>query len=180
MRTAWLSAIGLGAIVTDLTGQARPAMDLVTHSRVRIERPAASIWPLIIEPSSWKRGLELVHHEGPRGARGEVFAARDPGSRATIAFFVENVELETNRRRTIKLYAPTGTLIGFATWTLTGVDGGTEVGYDVFSETVVSQEQARAMGRDSLRLMERQAFTTNQQRFDDELLALKRLVESRP
>jgi hypothetical protein len=36
-----------------------------------------------------------------------------------VAFLVENVELVPNQRRTIKLYAPTGSLIGYASRSLT-------------------------------------------------------------
>jgi len=77
--------------------QERVAIDLVTHSEVTIDRPATAIWPHIVDPSAWKQGAKLVHHAGPAGTVGEVFAAAEPSAPATVAFFVENVELEPNR-----------------------------------------------------------------------------------
>ena len=98
--------------------QSRPATNLVTHSEVIIARSATAIWPWILDPSTWKHGAALSHRSGPIGGVGEVFAAYEPGDKAKVAFFVENVALATNRRRTIKLYSPTMALVGYAVWTL--------------------------------------------------------------
>ncbi len=180
IRSVVLPALGAFLVAGQpLRAQDRPALNLVTHSRVRIDRPAAAIWPLIVEPSAWKQGLQLSHHAGVNGQRGQVLAAKDPTTPSAVAFFVENVEVEINRRRTIKLFAPEGTLIGFAIWTLEEVAGGTVVGYDVFSETRLDRDRAAAMGAEGIREAERQATESNQKRFDDELMALKRLVERR-
>jgi hypothetical protein len=174
IRLALLAATA--TIASEAGGQTRPALDLVTHSEVTIDRRAAVIWPLIVDPSGWKQGLVLSHHSGPRGEAGEVFAARARDD-TTIAFFVENVELEAARRRTIKLYSPTGTLLGFATWTLEERGGKTAVRYDVYSESLVTSEQAAALGAEELRRQASANLATNKSRFDAELLALKRLVE---
>lgn len=94
-----------------------------------------------------------------------------------MAFFAENVELTPNQRRTIKLFLADGTLIGFATWSLREEGGRTVVGYAVHSETRLDSAQAKAMTPQQIRETERTQRAANQQRFDRELLALKRLVE---
>src|SRR5688572_15114959 len=115
-----------------VVAQKRVAINLVTHSQVEIQRGAAAIWPRIVDPSEWKQGLKLRHHAGPTGTAGEIFAAFDPANpNDPPSFLVENVELVPNVRRTIKLYAPGGNLIGYATWTLEESGGRTVVGYDV-------------------------------------------------
>ena len=157
--------------------QTRVALNLTTHSQVEIDRPAAAIWPHILDPSPWKQGLKLTYHAGPAGQVGEILGARDPASGA-VAFFAENVEVVPNQRRTIKLYDPSGRLLGFASWTLTDRNGRTAVGYDVYSETLLAPEQAR-QSKEALAEQERQAYESNKKRFDAELVALKRLVESR-
>ncbi|MFN0181005.1 MAG: hypothetical protein ACKVZ0_19540 [Gemmatimonadales bacterium] len=163
-----------------LVAQDRMAINLNTHSVVTIDRPATAIWPHIIDPSSWKQGLKSRHHSGPPGEVGEVLAAVDPADPTKVAFFLENVELTRNQRRTIKLYLVDGTLIGFASWTLRAVAGRTVVGYDVHSETRPDPAQAKAMTALQRREAERSQQDANQRRFDEELLALKRLVEASP
>lgn len=161
-----------------LAGQNRLASNLVTHSEVTINKPASAIWPKIVDPSEWKMGLKLWHHTGPAGL-GEILAAGDPADKANVAFFIENVEFVPNQRRTIKLYTPAGQLIGYATWTLKEAGGKTMASYDVFSETLLTTEQAKATTAEQVRAAEQTALATNQKRFDDELLALKRLVEGK-
>jgi hypothetical protein len=153
--------------------------DLVTHSEVVIDRPAAAIWPHIVDPNDWKQGAKLWHHTGPAGRRGEIFAAGDPARRDRPDFLIENVELVPNLRRTIKLYLPSGTLLGYATWWLRETNGKTAVGYDVYSESPRAESKTAA-GRDSVVAAERAYVAGEQKRFDAELVALKRLVERDP
>ncbi|MEZ4588218.1 MAG: hypothetical protein R2909_17710 [Gemmatimonadales bacterium] len=174
-------AVLLGA--RPVAAQPRAAIDLVTHSEISIDRPAALIWPRILDPSAWKQGASLRHHAGPVGAVGEIFAAVEPADPGKVAFYVENVELEPRRRRTIKLIAPAGatgsggSLIGYASWTLTESGGRTVVRYDVYSETRLDPAQAAATSAAERLEAERTARATSQARFDRELAALKRLAE---
>lgn len=176
-RIAIVSA-GLMALAGPAAAQTRLASNLDTHSEVTIDRPAATIWPHILDPNAWKQGAKSWHHSGPIGRVGEVFAAGDPAEKAKAAFRFENVELVPNQRRTIKLYNPTGALIGYASWWLREQGGRTLVGYDVYSETLIDAAQAKATPLEKLREAERSAMTTNKARFDQELVALKRLVEA--
>lgn len=162
------------------SAQDRPATNLNTHSAVTIDRPATVIWPHILDPSAWKQGAKLWHHAGPVGQVGEIFAAGDPADTRQVMFFLENVELTPNERRTIKLYLADGTLIGFASWSLRAEGGRTVVGYDVHSETRLDSAQAQAMPGTRIRKTERSQQAENQRRFDQELVALKRLVEASP
>ncbi len=157
-----------------LSSQAtRPAINLITRNEIEIAGGAATIWPDIIDPSRWKQGLKLVHQSGPAGGLHEILAAidRDP---AHPAFLVENVELAPNRRRTIKLWLPDGSLIGFASWSLVeSADGRrTTVRYEVYSET-----RGEGTSPADLREAEEREQATNSTRFDAELAALKALIE---
>jgi hypothetical protein len=161
-------------------GSPRAAVNLVTHSEVLITRPRSAVWPHIVDPNAWKQGAKLWHHAGPPGQVGEVFAAGDPANRAEVMFFVENVELVPSQRRTIKIYLPSGTLLGFASWWLREDRGSTTVGYDVFSETPLPAAPATGAAADSIRRAEQSDRAANQARFDAELRALKRVVEASP
>jgi hypothetical protein len=172
-----LAGVSLALAASHALAQARVAVNLITHSSVQIDRPPAVIWPHIVEPNAWKQGLDLRPHAGQPGQIGEVFAAFDPADPGPIGFFAENVELVPNRRRTIKLYDAKGTLLGFGTWTLVVSGGGTMVGYDVYSETLIPPEQAGATSPRARAATEREALESNQKRFDSELAALKMLVE---
>lgn|GEM_PF-3589516 len=173
---------GIGAAIAlaasgQAVAQARPAFNLITSNQIEINQPAATIWPKIVDPSSWKQGAKLVHRSGPAGERGEVLVAM--GSDNAVAFAVENVEMVANRRRTIKLVSPAGQLIGYAIWTLVPAGSKTVVRYDVFSETVLTAEQAAGMSAAALVEQERASQETNSKRFDAELAALKKQLEDR-
>jgi hypothetical protein len=94
-----------------------------------------------------------------------------------VAFFAEVVELVPNQRRTLKLYLPSGVLLGFATWRVQESGGRTRVEYDVYSEFLRPPFTSVA-ARDSARRADLDFARANQRRFDQELVALKRLVES--
>lgn len=173
------ASVGMLALITGAAAaQARPAANLVTHSEIAIDRPAAKIWPHILDPNHWKQGAKAWHYAGPAGQVGEVFAAGDPGAKAKPEFLFENVELVPNQHRTIKIYATGGALIGYASWWLKEQGGRTVVGYDVYSETPIDPAQARASTPGKIRESERTVAATNKARFDQELAALKRLVET--
>lgn len=173
-------AVVIGGLLTatNAAAQSRVALDLNTHSEVTIDRPAAAIWPLIVDPNSWKQGSKNWHHSGPVGQLGEVFAAGDPANKAKVEFMIENVQLVPNQLRTIKIYAPNGPLLGFAIWSLKESAGKTVVAYDVYSEEPVDSAQIKSKTPAQLDQAERDYVTTNQQRFDRELIALKRMVET--
>lgn len=177
LRNGMIAGCGLVVgLVQSSHGQGRVAINLITSNEVTINRPAAAIWPKIVDPSAWKQGLKLVHRSGPVGGQGEVLAAVNPGD-TTTAFLVENAHVVVPRQRTIKLVSPAGQLMGFATWTLREAGGKTVVSYDVVSETVVPPAQAKSMTPAAVLEQERQGVDVNGRRFQAELEALKRLVE---
>ncbi len=182
MKAALALVAVLPAIVTTTPAVAqnrRVATHLLTHNRIEITRPAATIWPFILKPQAWKQGLQLVHQSGPAGRVGEVFAAVEAANPTRVMLLVENVELVPNERRTIKLLQPDGRLAGFATWTLDETGGRTVVGYDVYSETVLPADQAAKLSAAAVAELERSEHNANFKRFDAELAALKGLVERR-
>ena len=151
---------------------AQPAPDgsrdlsLVTHNAIVIAAAPERIWPHIVEPDAWKAGARLV----PVGGFEHRFKAVLPGDPDTALFHVTNVEFDPPRRRTIRLNALDGALIGHASWELTPVDGGTRVAYHVYSQQESPADQPP---------IDREAYVqANRTRFQNELNALRRLVES--
>ncbi|HEX4936892.1 MAG TPA: hypothetical protein VFV33_27105, partial [Gemmatimonadaceae bacterium] len=127
----------------------------------------------------WKKGNRLAHRSGPVGGVGEVFAAVNMTDPTRTDYFVENVELDPNRRRTIKLTSTDGVLVGFASFVLEEANGATKVGYHVYSETVIPPARLKATTLEALRDSERAIRESSARRFHEELLALKALAEGR-
>lgn len=141
-------------------------LSLVTHNAVVIAAQAERIWPHIVEPDAWKAGAQLVPVEGAE----HRFKAVLPDDPDTALFHVTNVAFDAPHRRTIRLNALDGTLIGHASWELTPVEGGTRVAYHVYSQQAVPADQPP---------IDREAYVhANRTRFQEELNALRKLVET--
>ncbi len=163
----------------------RKAIELNSHTEVLINLPAEQIWSYINEePKAWKQGAQMVSitgstgSKGKGGQKGEIFKAVMPAEPETVLFYAKNVELITNQRRTIKLYAGNdGDLIGFASWVLQAEGDKTRVSYHVNAETKLPDETWAQFNDE-----QRQAYTlqnqqTSHKRFQDELDSLKLLAE---
>ena len=155
----------------------RPAVHLLAHSVVEIERSAAEIWPHILNPLPWKQGLRLRLLAGTADRVGALYGGFGEQSPGVIELLLQDVEIEPERRRTVKLMGRDGTLQGFATWTLEERDGATRVTYDVTSQSALPPGQVDGLDTRTLLQMERELYAASQRRFDSELAALKRLVE---
>lgn len=169
----------LVAAAAPARAQQRLASTLITHNEITIARPAAAIWPRIVDPSAWKKGNALVHRAGTAGAVGELFAAVTVQHPDSAEYFVQNVELVAGVRRTIKLIATDGTLIGFASFSLVPSGGGTIVRYDVYGESRLPPELAAGRTAADVAAEDRAQAAREGARFQRELEALKRLVEAR-
>ena len=101
-----------------------------------------------------------------------------PDAPDTALFYVENVEFDPPRRRTMRLNSPDGALIGFASFELTAQDGATIVEYHVYSSSVLPEETVAAMSEDDLAALRANNYKNNYERFAAELQALKVLVEN--
>ena len=141
-------------------------LDLVTHNGILIAAPPEEIWPRIEDPSGWKAGAQLV----PLDEQGTRFKAVMPDAPDVILFHVANVELDPPRRRSIRLNALDGALIGFASWELRPQGEGAWVAYHVYAQMPAPPEQPLP---DDYR-------QANRDRFQQELEALRRLVEGPP
>ena len=141
-------------------------IDLVTHNAVVIDASPAKIWPYIMDPSGWKAGAQLEHLDGEKGQAGERFRAFMPDDPATTLFHVTNVELMPERRRSMKLNASDGTLIGYASFELTPEGDRTRAEYHVYSQS------PPIPGMDT-----GEYLRANYQRFATELFALQKLVQ---
>jgi hypothetical protein len=153
------------------------ALDLVTQNEVLIKATPAEIWPQIVAPNAWKSGPKLLVVSGEPTRIGATFNAVMPDSPQKIEFHAENVEMVAQRRRTIRLNAPDGALIGFAMWELTPRNGATLVEYRVYSQVAIPPQNGVSMTPSELAAVQANYYNVNYQRFDAELATLKQLVE---
>ena len=137
--------------------------DLVTHNSVLIQTDAEKIWPLIVDPSSWKAGVQLIALD----AAGMKFKAVMPDAPDTPLYHLYNVEFVPGKRRTMRLASLDNALMGYATWRLETVNNATLVTYDVYSYLAIPEE------------MKATYHEENYKRFQAELEKLKGLVENR-
>ena len=162
----------LPAVAIGQEAAPRRAIDLVTEDSIRIDRPAAGVWPFILDDSAWKKAVKATHVSGPARQVGEVFAASVPTAGPDTLYYMKTVDLETNRRLTLKLFnVKEGPLIGYASFALEEDAGKTRVTYRVFAELPVTESQDPAQ-------TQLRAVKDNQARFRAELHELKRLAES--
>jgi hypothetical protein len=163
----------------DPTPYDRPAIELNSHTEVLIDLPADVIWPHIIDPGKWKQGASVFHVAGPKGALGEVSGAAMPDAPETVIFYAKTVELEPNRRKTIKLYGTdNGPLIGFASWELEAEGDSTRVSYHVYSEMPLSDAGLENASSEEIEAYQEQYFKANHERFQNELEGLKKMLEN--
>lgn len=152
--------------------------DLVTHNDIAIEASPAEIWPQIVEPGAWKTGARLYSISGEKGKVGERFKAVMPDDPQKVAFYVTNIELIPQQRRTIRIGLTEDGLMGFAIWELVPQGAATLVRYDVYWQSPV------ATGKPNPTATEKTAAAQawmgmNQRRFGEELATLKALLEAR-
>ena len=141
-------------------------LSLVTHNAVVIVAAPEGIWPHIVDPDAWKAGARLMPMDGAE----HRFKAVMPDDPDTALFHVTNVEFDAPRRRTMRLNALDGALIGHASWELTPIEGGTRVAYHVYSQQTLPPDQPP---------IDRAAYVqANRARFQEELNALRKLVET--
>ena len=160
----WLAVAGQ-ALAQSAAEDSRD-LSLVTHNAVVIAAAPEGIWPRIVDPDAWKAGARLVPMDGAEH-RFKAVMRDDPD---TALFHVTNVEFDAPRRRTMRLNALDGALIGHASWELTLVDGGTRVAYHVYSQQTLPPDQPP---------IDREAYLqANRARFQEELNALRKLVET--
>ncbi len=166
MTTACLWLAVAGPALAQSGAEASRDLSLVTHNAVVIAAKPERIWPYIVDPDAWKAGARLVPVEGAE----HRFKAVMPDDPDTALFHVTNVEFDAPLRRTIRLNALDGALIGFATWELTPAADGTRVAYHVYTHQQMPAGQ---------RPVDRAAYLqANYSRFQKELNALRRLVET--
>jgi hypothetical protein len=181
---ALFAGMAIAAEAPSETPWQRANWGLYSHESILIDRPAARVWPFILDTDQWKRALQHQRVSGAPGELGEVVAESIAKGQAPL-FYSETVELVPNVRRTIKLYAPNhGPLIGFASWELEERDDKTRVTYHVYSETLISPEELKSQTPAQKTAAQKTAAqktsdSRNKARFRAELAELKQLVEER-
>lgn len=171
-RLWWVAVLSTPMFLFATGAPCAPAAmtDLVAHSEIVIDRPAATIWPYIVNPRSWKKGSRVEHVSGEAGALGEVYVAKSDAGEPL--FYFTNVEMTPNKRRTIKLYdTQQGPLSGYASWVLEETAGRTRISYHVYSESMLGDMPVEK---------QKEWVKANQVRFDNELAGLKKMLEAKP
>lgn len=175
MKWATMTAALFLSTVGWAEDEPRQAVNLNAYAQVEIERSAAEIWPYIVDTNSWKPDRPMVHHAGPVGQLGEVFAIVSPQRSGQIWFLAETVELVPHQRRTIKMLDLKGNLLGFASWGLTEKQGRTLIDYQIHAESRVSPEQK--LTAEQVAEQQRKGYADNKKRVDEEFVELKRRLE---
>src|SRR5215469_11310962 len=112
MRTGW-ALIALVGVQTWAGAETPPAqMDFTTHNEIVINAPSTRIWPHIVRLADWKKGPEPIVIKGAEDQIGAQFKVVG-GTPKVLEFYSENVEVVAPQRRTIRLNAPDGSLIGY-------------------------------------------------------------------
>ena len=157
--------------------EARAVFDFVAHEAVDIEGSASRIWPLILRPDAWKRGITLTHVSGPANEPGAVFSVDQVS--LGVLYYVQSIEVIKLRRWTIKLLAgKEGVSLGYASWALIEHGDMTTVTYDVYAQVELGGklDPDAALGTPAEWVARYQSREST--RFKDELKCLKRLVEN--
>jgi hypothetical protein len=151
------------------------SFDFITHTEVFIAASPAEIWPHLLDTNSWRSaGHRLISDSGVPGEIGERFKAVSDGGGDGDSFhyYVVNVELAPGKRRTIRLVTPDQRLIGYASWALSAVDGGTRVEYHVYSQI---EPPLDATGKP---VPKERIFESFYQGVNAGFLALKQIIEN--
>jgi hypothetical protein len=142
-------------------------VDLVTHNEVNIAARPGAVWPHILDINGWHPAQILRHVGGPVEAVGERFSASPHQMPETVTLYVVTVELQPQRRRTVRLHSADERYLGYATWVLADRGEHTAVSYHVYCHQPVPQ----GMGNEEL-------LQQTRLRMDLGLQNLKRLVET--
>jgi hypothetical protein len=178
MRQRVRAAMLLTAMWTTLLAAANAppdeAIDLIVRSEVTIDRPAALVWPRLLDLASWKDSIgSLEHVAGEPNAAGELRFVKPPDGNEAAGYFVRSVKLVPGRQLVMKLFGQGGqAFVGFAAFNLNEASGRTTVVYDVYVEYRVpdlSEEERRDAAE--------QLYRATQTKLDQEHLKLKALVE---
>jgi len=149
--------------------------DSIVRTEITIERPAAEVWPTLVDLPSWKDSIgSLEHVSGEPGAEGELKYMTPTGGNAEQGFFIQTVRLAPPRQYVMKIFPKDDSFLCFADFTLTEEEGVTHIVYDVYTEDRfegMTEEKALALGN------EFQQATIDKHNADNR--RLKELVEVR-
>jgi uncharacterized protein YndB with AHSA1/START domain len=152
-RTGMLSVIVAGLILSPVAAVDKSQVykyDSAVRTEVTINRPAAEVWPILVDLASWKDSIgSLDHVSGEPGAEGELKFMTPAGGTAEDGFFIKTVLLVPPKQFVIKVFPKDDSFLCFADFTLTEEGGITHIVYDVYTEdrfVGVTDEKALALG----------------------------------
>jgi hypothetical protein len=152
-RAGILSVIAAGLLLSPAAAGDESRVytfDSVVRTEITINRPAAEVWPTLVDLASWKDSIgSLDHVSGEPGAEGELEFMTPAGGTAEQGFFVQTVLLAPPRQFVIKVFPKDDSFFCFADFTLTENGGVTHIIYNVYTEDRfegMTEEEARALG----------------------------------
>ena len=152
---------------------ANSRMDIVTRNEIIINATPEEVWPYILHMNKWKKGARLIPIGGSPNTVEEKFKAVFDGDAA--AFYVNNVELVPEQVRTIRMTELDGTLFGYASLSLKPSGQATLVKYYVYA--YVQSPSNGGVSSPNMRQGEENLIAENRQRFEEELISLKQMIE---
>jgi len=152
-RAGMLSVVAAGLMLSPAAADDESRVfkfDSVVRTEVTINRPAAEVWPTLVDLPSWKDSIgSLEHVSGEPGAEGELKFMTPAGGTAEQGFFIQTVRLAPPRQFVIKVFPKDDSFFCFADFTLTEDEGVTHIVYDVYTEDRfegMTDEEALALG----------------------------------
>ena len=161
-RAGMLSVVAAGLMLSPAAAGDESRVfkfDSVVRTEVTINRPAAEVWPTLVDLPSWKDCIgSLERVSGEPGAEGELKFMTPAGGTAEQGFFIQTVRLAPPRQFVIKVFPKDDSFFCFADFTLTEDEGVTHIIYDVYTEDrfegfVPGDGRTKTRGLDSIQLV---------------------------
>jgi polyketide cyclase/dehydrase/lipid transport protein len=149
-------------------------IDLAVRSEIMIDRPAAIVWPYVLDMSKWMSGLRFQNVAGTAGEEGEVRLVTAQADGTYPSYLITTVRVKPFEQYVLKVKPEEGSdYFGFADFSFTGRNGMTQLVYDIYLELRVV-----AADKDELRKIREQQCAGIRADVTRNNEALKRLVES--
>jgi len=152
-RAGILSVVAVGLLLSPAAAGDENQVytyDSVVRTEVTINRPAAEVWPTLVDLPVWKDSIGALDHvSGEPGAEGEVRLMTPTGGTADQGFFIQTVLLAAPQQFVMKIFPKDDSFLCFADFTLTEDEGVTHIVYDVYTEDRyegMTDQEALALG----------------------------------
>lgn len=181
MRTVlkWLAmSIAMAAwhVASAQQPPAQETVDLIVRTSIDIDRPAAAVWPVLVDLKAWKSSVgSLQHMSGEPEKEGELRFMTPMNATAQHGYLIQTMRVVPNRQLVLKLFpSDRAAFLGFAAFTLEESERKTRVTYDVYAEYRMGDMTAQQRSE-----LAQQMHEDVKAKLEAENLQLKKLVEQR-